>query len=34
MNYNGYKFDFACDPLITDEPEQPEGPEDKGEGLE
>lgn len=27
MNYNGYKFDFACDPIITDEPEKPE---DKG----
>ena len=21
MNYNGYKFDFACDPIITDEPD-------------
>ena len=20
MNYNGYKFDFACDPVITDQP--------------
>lgn len=33
MNYNGYKFDFACDPIITDEPDN-NGPQDKGEGLE
>lgn len=28
MNYNGYKFDFACDPIITDEEKEPE---DKGQ---
>lgn len=27
MNYNGYKFDFACDPIITDN----DPPQDKGE---
>lgn len=31
MNYNGYKFDFACDPIITDDPaENNDKPEDKG----
>ena len=35
MNYNGYKFDFACDPIITDEPEdKPEPGPEKEQGLE
>lgn len=36
MNYNGYKFDFACDPIITDEPDDnnPNDPNQKDQGLE
>jgi len=32
MNYNGYKFDFSCDAIISDKPDVK--PDDKGEGLE
>ena len=32
MNYNGYKFDFACDPIINDNDDN--DPNKKGEGLD
>lgn len=40
MNYNGYRFDFACDPIITDDPDdgndddKPKDPNDKGNSIE
>ena len=40
MNYNGYRFDFACDPIITDDPDdgndddKPKDPNDKGNSLD
>lgn len=32
MNYNGYKFDFECDKLITDDPDDDKP--NKGDGYE